>query len=117
MLQALKHRGPDSTGFALYGKPRRTNLHVMRFKVAEQEDVSIPASTFTSQMARSASADGRRAPQAEVGVQDGRSEEQATEYASPLLQFSYDGDMKRLADYASKTSTAWRSSPSAMAWS
>ena len=38
MLQALKHRGPDSTGFALYGNP--TNGHqVMRFKVAEQEDL------------------------------------------------------------------------------
>ena len=24
MLQALKHRGPDSTGFAMYGAPGRT---------------------------------------------------------------------------------------------
>ena len=38
MLQALKHRGPDSTGFALYGNPQ-DNKYVMRFKVAEQEDV------------------------------------------------------------------------------
>ena len=38
MLQSLKHRGPDSTGFALYGKPRGEEL-VMRFKVAEQEDM------------------------------------------------------------------------------
>ena len=38
MLQALKHRGPDSTGFALYGNPR-DDEYVMRFKVAEQEDM------------------------------------------------------------------------------
>ena len=38
MLQALKHRGPDSTGFALYGMPEEDEL-VMRFKVAEQEDM------------------------------------------------------------------------------
>ena len=39
MLQSLKHRGPDSTGYAIYGEPGR-NEHVMRFKVAEQEDMS-----------------------------------------------------------------------------
>ena len=38
MLQSLKHRGPDSTGFALYGMPADGEL-VMRFKVAEQEDM------------------------------------------------------------------------------
>ena len=38
MLQALRHRGPDSTGFALYGPPA-PDRYVMRFKVAEQEDV------------------------------------------------------------------------------
>ena len=37
MLLSLRHRGPDSTGYALYGKPGR-NDYVMRFKVAEQED-------------------------------------------------------------------------------
>ena len=39
MLQSLKHRGPDSTGFALYGKPKKDKL-VLRFKVAEQEDLA-----------------------------------------------------------------------------
>ena len=39
MLQSLKHRGPDSTGFALYGNPM-VDKFVMRFKVAEQEDVT-----------------------------------------------------------------------------
>jgi len=34
MLQALKHRGPDSTGFALYGDTDGQNF-IMRFKVGE----------------------------------------------------------------------------------
>ena len=39
MLQSLKHRGPDSTGFAMYGVPSENEM-VMRFKVAEQEDTT-----------------------------------------------------------------------------
>ena len=39
MLQALKHRGPDSTGYALHGPHESENRFVMRFKVAEQEDL------------------------------------------------------------------------------
>ncbi|MEX3007746.1 glutamine amidotransferase [Hoeflea sp. TYP-13] len=38
MLQALKHRGPDSTGFAVYGPPNPGD-YVMRVKVAEREDI------------------------------------------------------------------------------
>ena len=39
MLQALKHRGPDSTGFAVYGTGNEGD-YVMRFVLAEQEDMS-----------------------------------------------------------------------------
>ncbi len=39
MLQALKHRGPDSTGFALYGDGVG-DARVMRIKFAEQADLS-----------------------------------------------------------------------------
>jgi len=38
MLQALKHRGPDSTGYALYGKAN-PDQYVIRLKVAEGADV------------------------------------------------------------------------------
>ncbi len=38
MLQALKHRGPDSTGYAVYGQPTEGE-HIMRLKVAEAEDM------------------------------------------------------------------------------
>ena len=34
MLQALKHRGPDSTGYALYADNDGQNF-IMRFKVGE----------------------------------------------------------------------------------
>ncbi|MGL6279886.1 MAG: glutamine amidotransferase, partial [Gaiella sp.] len=34
MLQSMKHRGPDSTGYALYGTPVKGNL-VMRYKLAD----------------------------------------------------------------------------------
>ena len=49
MLQALKHRGEDSTGYALYGDTDGKNF-IMRFKVGENvgegsssvmEDVSV----------------------------------------------------------------------------
>ena len=38
MLAALKHRGPDSSGFAVYGVPK-ADEYLMRIKVAEQEDM------------------------------------------------------------------------------
>ena len=39
MLLALKHRGPDSTGFAVYGEPSEGD-YIMRIKVAEQEEMA-----------------------------------------------------------------------------
>ena len=39
MLQALKHRGPDSTGFAVYGEPVSSGDYIMRVKVAERDDI------------------------------------------------------------------------------
>lgn len=39
MLRALKHRGPDSTGLAVYGPPHPGD-YVMRLKVAEHEDIA-----------------------------------------------------------------------------
>ena len=39
MLMALKHRGPDSTGFAVYGEPSH-DQYIARIKVAEREDMS-----------------------------------------------------------------------------
>ena len=38
MLQALKHRGPDSTGYAVYGDATDGD-YIMRLKIAEAEDM------------------------------------------------------------------------------
>jgi len=93
MLQALKHRGPDSTGFALYGDPA-ADRYVIRFKVAEQEDMKKGFQIHHEVQHRKTEVDRRMQ---ELGVNI-VSEEQATEYAYRYL-FSFDGDMKRLADY------------------
>src|SRR5712692_4955548 len=37
MLQSMKHRGPDSSGFALYGPA--SDLLVMRIKLADPNEV------------------------------------------------------------------------------
>ncbi|MEX2102486.1 MAG: hypothetical protein WD805_00870, partial [Gaiellaceae bacterium] len=34
MLQSMKHRGPDSTGYALYGAPQN-GLAIMRYTLAD----------------------------------------------------------------------------------
>ena len=93
MLQSIKHRGPDSTGFALYGNGL-TDQHVMRFKVAEQEDVKRGFRIRDEMKARKADVDARLA---EMGVEV-VSEEQVTDYAYRYV-FGFDGDLRRVTDY------------------
>ena len=93
MLQSLKHRGPDSTGFALYGNPK-SGEHVLRFKVAEQEDMRHGFQIHDQVRERRAEVDRRLD---ELGARRVSGEE-ATEYAFRYW-ISYDGDMKKLADY------------------
>ncbi|MCP4045996.1 MAG: glutamine amidotransferase, partial [Gammaproteobacteria bacterium] len=93
MLQALKHRGPDSTGFALYGNPVE-NLYILRFKVAEQEDLATGFKIHEEIVERKTIVDHRlRESGAEI-----INEQLSTEYAY-RYQFKFDGDMKRLIDY------------------
>ena len=93
MLQALKHRGPDSTGFALYG-PAQAERQVMRFKVAEQEEARKGFDIQAKMRERKAAVDARLA---EFGAEIVE-EEPATDYAFRTI-FAYDGDLRRLADY------------------
>jgi hypothetical protein len=93
MLQALKHRGPDSTGFALYGKPEK-GLMVLRFKVAEQEEMATGFDIHRQVVERKAEVDSRLE---EMGAKV-TEEQTATEYAF-RYQFKFDGDLKRLIDY------------------
>ncbi|WP_424945707.1 glutamine amidotransferase [Candidatus Spongiihabitans sp.] len=93
MLQSLKHRGPDSTGFALYGKPTK-NQYVMRFKVAEQEDMNKGFDIHRQIAERLKEVDHRLES---LGVNVKR-RNQATEY-SHRYTFSFAGDMRQLAAY------------------
>jgi glutamate synthase domain-containing protein 1 len=93
MLQSLRHRGPDSTGYAIYGAPGR-NEYVMRFKVAEQEDTKEGFDIHEEIKRRRAAVDDRLK---QLGVTVIACDE-ATEYAF-RYRINYDGDMKKLADY------------------
>jgi len=93
MLQSLKHRGPDSTGFALYGNPIE-GQYIMRFKVAEQEDMKHGFDIHQAVKDRKQAVDQRLD---ELGVKI-VNREQATEY-SHRYTFSFDGDMRKMADF------------------
>lgn len=91
MLQAMKHRGPDSTGFALYGEPG--DQLVMRFKLADPGDTRDFG--FAERLARSVREVESRLAKigATVDRVDGESE-----YAYRAT-FRYEGELKPLADY------------------
>jgi methylamine---glutamate N-methyltransferase subunit A len=91
MLQSMKHRGPDSTGYALYGLP--TTDYVMRYKLADANDARD--FEFEERLERN-----RREAEARMGQLGAQiaDVEFDTEYAF-RVRFSYDGDLKRLADY------------------
>ena len=93
MLQSLKHRGPDSTGFAVYGVPEE-NQFVMRFKVAEQEDLNSGFDIHQQIIDRRAVVDSRLE---EMGAEI-ISQDTVTEYAFRYT-FRKEGDLRRLAEY------------------
>ncbi len=100
MLQALKHRGPDSTGFALYGVPQNGD-YMLRFKVAEQEDMAHGFDIHDEVKRRKAEVDARIQSDGTEIV----AEEDATEYAFRYrLRFANGASddqakLKRFADY------------------
>ena len=93
MLKSLAHRGPDSTGFALYGMPRGQEL-VMRLKLAEQEETRKGFDIQRKLPLRKQEVDKRIL---ELGGKIIQSEP-VTEYAY-RYRFQYDGDRRRFADY------------------
>ena len=93
MLQSLKHRGPDSTGYAVYGTPHET-AYVMRFNVLEREEAAGGFAVQRQMEERLAEVDARlRSLGAEIAE-----EERPTEYACRYL-VHFDGDLRRLASY------------------
>lgn len=93
MLQSMKHRGPDSTGFAVYGQPSDREL-VMRLKVAEREDLD-KGFDIRNQIKQRKAEINRRIQELNGQV---ATEQQATEYAW-RYHLHYDGDLRKLADY------------------
>ena len=91
MLQSMKHRGPDSTGYALYGTPANGSL-VMRYKLA---DANTPRDFgFEERLRRH-----RREVESRLARLGARTHgvEEETAYAFRVT-FDYDGDLKLLAD-------------------
>jgi len=93
MLQSMKHRGPDSTGYAVYGPPAQDEF-IVRFKVAEQEDMHKGFEIHRRVKERRAEVDARIQS---LGGQIASAEE-ATEYAF-RYRIRYKGDLRRLSDY------------------
>jgi glutamate synthase domain-containing protein 1 len=90
MLQAMKHRGPDSTGYALYGP--ESEDWVMRVKLA---DANTPRDyQFHDRLQRNKDEIERRMGQLGATLYTTKD---ATDYAFEA-HFAYDGDLKALAD-------------------
>jgi methylamine---glutamate N-methyltransferase subunit A len=94
MLQSLKHRGPDSTGYALYGKPLQGDEFMLRFKVAEQDDMKKGFDIHRQVTERRAEVD-KRIKELGGTIEEA---EPATEYAL-RYKIKFGGDRRRLADY------------------
>ncbi len=90
MLLSLRHRGPDSTGFAIYGTST-PDEYVMRLKLAEQEDLSKDHHIRQKIRERQAEVDNRLA---ELGAETIDVSE-ATPYAF-RYRLRYAGDTRRL---------------------
>ncbi len=91
MLQSMKHRGPDSTGFALFGKP--SDQLVMRIKLDDPN--AVGAIGFMDHLERS-----RMELEARLNKVGAHIDhlEGVTEYSCRAV-LDYDGDLKPLVDY------------------
>jgi glutamate synthase domain-containing protein 1 len=92
MLQSMKHRGPDSTGYALY-RPPEDSFVVMRYKLADSNDARDYE--FTERLERN-----RREVEARLTTLGAEIEEVDfdTEYAF-RVKLRWSGDLKAIADY------------------
>ncbi len=93
MLQALKHRGPDSTGFAVYGEPS-LGEYIMRVKVAEKEDIEKGHGILDKIDARIKELEKRLSDhKAKI-----KEKKKVTEYALRYI-ISHDGDTEKMARF------------------
>ena len=93
MLQSLKHRGPDSTGYALYGNGESNN-YILRFKVGENVKEGSSAVMEDESIYRA------RVEQVNTKISTSgatlHKEEKITPYSYRYV-ISYDGDLLDLA--------------------
>jgi glutamate synthase domain-containing protein 1 len=87
----MKHRGPDSTGYALFGPTSKTV--VMRYKLADANDARDYE--FAERLERNRAEVESRLGQLGARVTE---VEEETDYALRAT-LEYDGDLKTLADY------------------
>ena len=90
MLQSMKHRGPDSTGYALFHPPDTAVL--MRYTLADANDPR--RSDFEERLARHRREVERRLRALGAAILETRAD---TEYAY-RVRLRYDGNLKALAD-------------------
>jgi methylamine---glutamate N-methyltransferase subunit A len=91
MLQSMKHRGPDSTGYALYRAP--TQELVLRVKLADASDLEdIDGAEDVRRRRREVQARLRAAGAQVLSIED------INEYTISA-NVHYQGDLKHLADY------------------
>ncbi len=94
MLQALKHRGPDSTGYGVYGEPLAKGEYIIRLKVAEAEDMNRGRGIFKVLEERKTAVDAVMAEH-NVAV---KKKTESTDYAM-RFEVAFDGDMADLATH------------------
>ncbi len=92
MLQALKHRGPDSTGYAVYGEA--ASGLVMRLKIAEADDMDRGRGIFAELDRRIGAVDNIML---EHGVKVSK-KEKVTDYAF-RYEFTFNEDLGKLAEH------------------
>ena len=92
MLQALKHRGPDSTGYAVYGEA--ASGLVMRLKIAEADDMDRGRGIFAELDRRIGAVDNIMSEHC-VKVSK---KEKVTDYAF-RYEFTFNEDLGKLAEH------------------
>ena len=94
MLQSLKHRGPDSSGFAVYGSPPHETAYVMRFNTVDPESITKGSAMLEKMRERREEVDRRLRDSGVIITKVDQPQKHSHRYV-----IEYDGDLRELADY------------------
>ena len=95
MLQSLKHRGPDSTGYAVYGSPPQETSYVVRFNTIEPERIGKGNSRTRELMEERKEEFDKRLHSMGGTITESES---PRDYSNRYV-VNYDGDLRDLAEY------------------